>query len=210
MTTPANRRNEPRSRPRPLRDLQRRRVRRSRRRHRRPNLSRVSRDGGRRSAFDQPLDSAGFEEPSDILDLTEVDGGACAEVEPAPSATSGPPPQFRKIEGHSDVSFDEAEKIRCGPSRHQGRASRAARGTRSAAFERDERCGRLRFQHAGADRAGAERAHARGLGARDAAATAEDLAGRQSARYGRTPGPRRDRARGARAVAGFPIPLVRP
>ncbi len=29
---------------------------------------------------------------------------------PMPSPASGPPPQFRKIEGYSDVSFDEAEQ----------------------------------------------------------------------------------------------------
>jgi cell pole-organizing protein PopZ len=44
------------------------------------------------------------EEASDILDLTES-MAASAYQEPPPPST----PQFRKIEGFSDVSFDEAE-----------------------------------------------------------------------------------------------------
>lgn len=87
-----------------------------------PSLPEMEDDG---SAFDQPLDSAGFEEPSDILDLTES-MTAPAPSQPAPSATSGPPPQFRKIEGYSDVSFDEAEQNPLRPVEASG--SRFARG----------------------------------------------------------------------------------
>jgi cell pole-organizing protein PopZ len=67
-------------------------------------------------AFDEPVE----EESSDILDLTEsMTTPAFDPAPPAPppsplqAAAAGPapsaPPQFRKIEGFSDVSFDESE-----------------------------------------------------------------------------------------------------
>jgi cell pole-organizing protein PopZ len=47
---------------------------------------------------------------SDILDLTESMAAASFDqAPPAPSSTPAAPPQFRKIEGFSDVSFDDAE-----------------------------------------------------------------------------------------------------
>jgi len=87
-----------------------------------PSLLEMEDEG---SAFDQPVDSAGFEEPSDILDLTES-MTAPSPSQPAPSATSSPPPQFRKIEGYSDVGFDEAEQKP--PRAMEGSGSRFARG----------------------------------------------------------------------------------
>jgi len=48
---------------------------------------------------------------SDILDLTESMTASIPKepaAAPAPSAVPGPAPQFRKIEGHSDVGFAEA------------------------------------------------------------------------------------------------------
>jgi len=43
------------------------------------------------------------DQSSDILDLTD----SMAVTPPAAAPSGGPPPQFRKIEGNSDVSFDE-------------------------------------------------------------------------------------------------------
>ncbi|HUZ33672.1 MAG TPA: DUF2497 domain-containing protein [Xanthobacteraceae bacterium] len=45
------------------------------------------------------------EQAADILDLTE----SMAAPMPAPSPMPDPVPQFRTIDGHSDVSFDDAE-----------------------------------------------------------------------------------------------------
>ncbi len=45
------------------------------------------------------------EQAADILDLTE----SMAAPMPAPSPMPDPVPQFRKIDGHSDVGFDDAE-----------------------------------------------------------------------------------------------------
>ncbi len=64
-------------------------------------------------AFDEPVE----EESSDILDLTESMTTPAFEPAPPPNpfqaAAAGPapsaPPQFRKIEGFSDVGFDESE-----------------------------------------------------------------------------------------------------
>jgi len=67
-------------------------------------------------AFDEPVE----EESSDILDLTESmttpafdPAPPAPPPSPLPAAAAGPapsaPPQFRKIEGFSDVSFDESE-----------------------------------------------------------------------------------------------------
>jgi uncharacterized protein len=54
----------------------------------------------------QPAATGSLEEPAaDILDLTE----SMAAPMPAPSPMPDPVPQFRKIDGHSDVSFDDAE-----------------------------------------------------------------------------------------------------
>jgi uncharacterized protein len=74
-------------------------------------------------AFDEPAE----EETSDILDLTESMAAPAFEpVPPAPpppsplqAAAAGPapsaPPQFRKIEGFSDVGFDESEPKQASP-----------------------------------------------------------------------------------------------
>jgi len=63
-------------------------------------------------AFDEPAEE---EEAADILDLTE--SMATPSFDPAPppppsppqAAATSAPPQFRKIEGLSDVSFDDSE-----------------------------------------------------------------------------------------------------
>ncbi len=52
-----------------------------------------------------PVEVAADDQGSDILDLTE--SMAAAKPQPAPSVVSEPAPQFRKIEGHSDLSFDD-------------------------------------------------------------------------------------------------------
>jgi cell pole-organizing protein PopZ len=83
--------------------------------------------------------SAGFngtggveEQSSDILDLTESMATSMPkEAAPAASEPSGVTPQFRKIDGHSDVSFDEsAEKSPAGleASRPHLESEAAARG----------------------------------------------------------------------------------
>jgi len=61
-------------------------------------------------ALDEPVE----QESSDILDLTEsMTTPAFDPAPPPPPAAAGPapsaPPQFRKIEGVSDVGFDESE-----------------------------------------------------------------------------------------------------
>jgi uncharacterized protein len=51
-----------------------------------------------------PVEAAADDEQgSDILDLTE----SMAAPQPAPSVVSEPASQFRKIDGHSDLSFDD-------------------------------------------------------------------------------------------------------
>jgi len=58
------------------------------------------------------MDGGSLEEDnaSDILDLTEsMTTPAFSQPAPASSPSPNPAPQFRKIEGYSDVSFDEAE-----------------------------------------------------------------------------------------------------
>ena len=56
------------------------------------------------------IGSGGLEDhAADILDLTES-MAAPAFSQPAPASSPMPAPQFRKIEGYSDVSFDEAEQ----------------------------------------------------------------------------------------------------
>ena len=81
-------------------------------------------------AFDQPVDSAAFEDQSsDILDLTESMTAPMPSQPasaPPPDTASGPPLQFRKIEGYSDVSFDEAEQKP--PRSLEGSGSRFGRG----------------------------------------------------------------------------------
>jgi uncharacterized protein len=71
--------------------------------------------------FSEPVE----EEPSDILDLTESMATPAFEPVPppsppqaAPGAASSAPPQFRKIEALSDVSFDESEPKQAAP--HNG------------------------------------------------------------------------------------------
>jgi uncharacterized protein len=57
------------------------------------------------SAVAPPVESAADDDQgSDVLDLTE----SMAAPQPAPSVVSEPAPQFRKIDGHSDLSFDDA------------------------------------------------------------------------------------------------------
>ena len=160
-------------------------------------------------AFDGPVE----EESSDILDLDRIDddarfrpGAARAATEPASSCGSGSsasaPPQFRKIEGFSDVGFDEGGKAPASleaPPRSEPAALRFR--SESGSSCRGDQCrSRFRLQRAGADRAGAECAHPRRSGARDAPPDAQIVARRQPARHGRAPGAGRDRARGARTL----------
>ncbi len=59
----------------------------------------------------EPVDEAAEQDQNaDILDLTESMEAPSFSNEPEPAPEpSPPPPQFRKIEGFSDVSFDEPE-----------------------------------------------------------------------------------------------------
>jgi len=60
------------------------------------------------------LDAAVLDEAqdqnADILDLTESMAAPSFNSEPEPAPEPNPAPQFRKIEGFSDVSFDESEQ----------------------------------------------------------------------------------------------------
>lgn len=66
-------------------------------------------------ALDEPVE----QESSDILDLTESMATPAFDPMPPPQAAADPapsaPPQFRKIEGFSDVSFDESEPKQAPP-----------------------------------------------------------------------------------------------
>jgi uncharacterized protein len=57
------------------------------------------------AAAPAPVEAAEDDQGSDILDLTE--SMAAPMPQPAPSVLSEPAPQFRKIDGHSDVDFDD-------------------------------------------------------------------------------------------------------
>ena len=126
------------------------------------------------------------DEASDILDLTE-------QME-APAAKPAPP--FRTIDGSFDVSYEEeksapqmpAPPMPEPPPRAEERSHQLLSSVTSAAVE-------FRLQHARPNRAGAERPHARGSGARNAPPDAQSLARRQSPRHGGASGPRRDRTR---------------
>ncbi len=151
------------------------------------------------AGVDAPPDGA---EPAadDVLDLTEQMAASEAEA-----------PSFQTIDGQSDVFFADAPAQPEPPPRtveeppeqppppgavHSPR--RSDRADRPLMSSHHVGGGRFRLQLAGADRAGAERPHARRSGARDAAADAEVLARRQSAGHGRAHRAGRDRARLAR------------
>ena len=110
---------------------------------------------------------APVEEPPapDILELTE----SMATARSPQPANGG----FRTIDGQSDVVFEERPLEETGAGRH-ARSARAVLEQRSADLGGDHRGGRFRVQHACPHRAGAERPHARGSGARDAAPDAQD------------------------------------
>ena len=145
------------------------------------------------------------DQSADILDLTE---SMAAALDSSP-----PVPQFRTIDGSSDVGFDEAQESTelpppsppdmpsyasfppSAPRLHDDQG-RLISGATSAAVDFGLQCAR-------ADRAVAKRPYARRPGARDAAPDVEVVARRQSARHGRAHGPCRDRTR----VAG-PAGLV--
>ncbi len=60
---------------------------------------------------DEPAAAEAEEQPADILDLTEsMAASPPAETapDPTPEPTSGMPAQFRRVDGLSDVSFEEA------------------------------------------------------------------------------------------------------
>lgn len=69
------------------------------------------------SHAEEPEDMPAMDEPvledsaADILDLTEsMAAPGFNQRAPAPDPVPDPMPQFRKIEGYSDVSFDDAEQ----------------------------------------------------------------------------------------------------
>ena len=74
-------------------------------------LSPVSQVNAGRSETAPAINGAGMgEQSSDILDLTEsMAASTRRESAPAPAAAPTPaaPPQFRRVDGHSDVSFAE-------------------------------------------------------------------------------------------------------
>ena len=105
-TTPTNPRSGRPSRRRPNRS--RRRLRRRcfpRRRRRRPRRPLLASKPISRPALEQPGPLA--DQSSDILDLTEFMAVSIPQP-PAASAVPSPAPQFRTIDGSSDVGFDEA------------------------------------------------------------------------------------------------------
>ena len=134
-----------------------------------------------------------LEPASDILDLTEQ------MAEPPPQADAG----FRTIDGASDIVFEDAPPppppqpmpveppaVWSAPARDRSERTLISAATGAAVD--------FGLQHARPDRFGAERPHARGSGAGDAAPDAQDLAGRQPAGHGGALGARGDRARFAR------------
>ncbi len=82
-----------------------------------------------------PAPSSLEEQAADILDLTE----SMAAPMPAPSPMPEPAPQFRKIDGHSDVSFDDAEPKSAMPklaeAPHGGGRDQLLSGVTSAAVD---------------------------------------------------------------------------
>ncbi len=118
-----------------------------------------------------PLGSAAVADPaSDIFDLTESMAAPMPQSSPAnPPAGAMPNPaaQFRTIDGNSDVGFDEASERPAAPAAEE--RGRLISSETSAAVDFGLQCAR-------ANRAGAERPHAGGFGARNAPADAEILA----------------------------------
>ena len=126
--------------------------------------------------------------PADILDLTEQ-----MTAVPSPEAQG-----FRTIDGRPTSRPKpppSAANLTAWPATASNDRTLISPST-SAAVD-------FGVQHARPDRAGAERPHARGPGAGNAASDAQDLARRQSAGHGGAPGARRDRARLARAILIF-------
>jgi uncharacterized protein len=74
-------------------------------------------------AFDEPVEE---EEAADILDLTEsMATPSFSPAPPSPPQAAAPaPPQFRKIDGLSDVGFDESEPKPAPPPRSEAAALR--------------------------------------------------------------------------------------
>ena len=120
---------------------------------------------------------------SDILDLTEQMAAPAPARDFAPSTVS-------RTWCSRRTPLPEPAPVRAIDDRRPAPERSGERGLISAATSRGRR---FRLQHAGADGAGAERPHARGPGAGNAAADAQDLARRQSAGNGRAPGAGRDR-----------------
>ena len=60
--------------------------------------------------LDAAVPDGAQDENADILDLTELMAAPSFNSEPEPAPEPNPAPQFRKIEGFSDVSFDELEQ----------------------------------------------------------------------------------------------------
>jgi uncharacterized protein len=87
------------------------------------------------AALDSPsaeADSGADEHSADILELTESMAAPPPAPVPPPRASSGPAPQFRTIDGGSDVGFDDAAERPIPPARSEPEVHLLSQSTRSA------------------------------------------------------------------------------
>jgi cell pole-organizing protein PopZ len=88
----------------------------------------------------EPVDALGNaplqDQTADILDLTEsMAAPTFSEPELPPDSAPSAPPQFRKIDGFSDVSFDEARQNPAAPSAREAERGQLLSTATSAAVD---------------------------------------------------------------------------
>ncbi len=87
------------------------------------------------AALDAPsatADSGADDQSADILELTESMAAPPPAPAPPPRASSGPAPQFRTIDGGSDVGFDDAAERPMPSARSEPEVHLLSQSTRSA------------------------------------------------------------------------------